>query len=69
MAHTHTRICKEIIARAADAVGGEDALARLLNEDAEDVRAWTKGARLAPLSVYLKALDVLSGPPNRRQRS
>lgn len=69
MTHTHTRICREIITRAADAVGGEDALARLLNQDPEDVKAWAKGERLAPLSVYLKALDVLTGPPSRRQRS
>lgn len=68
MTHTHTRICREIIARAADAVGGEDALARLLSQDLEDVRAWAKGTRLAPLSIYLKALDLLSGPPSRRQR-
>ena len=69
MTHTHTRICKEIITRAAQAVGGEDALARLLSENPQDVRAWANGTRLAPLSVYLKALDLLTGPPNRRQGS
>jgi hypothetical protein len=69
MTHMHARICREIITRAADAVGGEDALARLLSQDPEDVRAWAKGTRLAPLSVYLKALDILSGPPSGRPRS
>ena len=69
MTHTHTRICREIITRAADAVGGEDELARLLSKDVEDERAWANGTRLAPLSVYLKALDILSGPPSRRHRS
>ena len=68
MVHTHTRICREIITRAAEAVGGEDALARLLSQDPQDVSAWAKGTRFAPLSVYLRALDILSGPPSRRQR-
>jgi hypothetical protein len=61
----HERICSEIITRAAQAAGGDDALAQLLGENAQDVRAWAQGTRLAPLGVYLKALDLLS---SNRQR-
>jgi len=57
---SHSRLCSEIITRAARAVGGEEALARLLQADAQEVKAWARGTREAPLGVYLKALDLLS---------
>jgi hypothetical protein len=66
---SHSRVCSEIIMRAARAVGGEEALARVLQEDTQDVRAWAQGTREAPLGVYLKALDLLSDPSRNRQNS
>jgi hypothetical protein len=66
---SHSRVCSEIITRAARAVGGEEALARVLKQDAQDVKAWARGTREAPLGVYIKALDLLSDPGRDRQKS
>jgi hypothetical protein len=33
----------------------------------EDIKAWTQGSRLAPLDVYIKALDLLCD--SRKKRS
>ena len=66
---SHSRVCSEIITRAARAVGGEEALARALKEDARDVKAWAQGAREAPLGVYIKALDLLFEAGRNRQKS
>jgi hypothetical protein len=66
---SHSRVCSEIITRAARAVGGEEALARVLEQDPQDVKAWARGTREAPLGVYIKALDLLSDPSRNRQNS
>ena len=65
----HSRVCSEIITRAARAVGGEEALARALEEDPRDVKAWAQGTREAPLGVYIKALDLLFDPSRNRRSS
>jgi hypothetical protein len=64
---SQARVCSEIISRAAKIVGGEQALAQLLHQDLEDIKAWTQGSRLAPLDVYIKALDLLCD--SRKKRS
>ena len=50
----------EILQRAADAVGGEEELANRLHHDAKDVRVWMQGVTIAPLPVYIRALEFLS---------
>jgi len=65
---SHSRLCSEIITRAARAVGGEEALARLLQADAQEVKAWARGTREAPLGVYIKALDLLADATRNRQK-
>lgn len=49
---SHSRLCSEIITRTARAVGGEEALARVLKEDPQDVKAWARGTREAPERLY-----------------
>jgi len=65
---SHSRLCSEIITRAARAVGGEEALARLLQVDAQDVKAWARGTGEAPLGVYIKALDLLAEATRNKQK-
>jgi hypothetical protein len=50
----------EILQRAADAVGGEAELANRLHYDAKDVRVWMQGVTIAPLAVYIRALEFLA---------
>lgn len=52
-------VCQEIFARAAEAVGGEEALARYLRRDLADVQAWLHGTQNAPMSVYFEACLLL----------
>jgi hypothetical protein len=66
---SHSRLCSEIITRTARAVGGEEALARVLKEDPQDVKAWARGTREAPLSVYIKALDLLAKAARNNEKS
>ena len=60
----------EILQRAADAVGGVEELANRLHHDAKDVRVWMHGGTIAPLPVYIRALEFLSNgePVSSRSR-
>jgi hypothetical protein len=57
---TDTSLYGEILQRAADALGGEAELANRLQYDAQDVRVWMQGVTIAPLVVYIRALNILS---------
>jgi hypothetical protein len=52
-------VFREILTRTAEAVGGEQALAKLLRRDLEDVEAWLHGTRSAPMDVYFDACLLL----------
>ena len=53
-------VCREILTQAAEAVGGEEALAKLLRRDLEDVQAWLRGTKMAPMNVYFEACLLLT---------
>jgi hypothetical protein len=53
---------------AAEAVGGEEALATRLGVPEEDLHAWLAGSGQPPLAAFLDALDVIADGPYRRQR-
>jgi hypothetical protein len=59
------RVCQEVLTRAVEAVGGIQALAKLLRRNLEDVEAWLHGTRMAPMKVYFVACLLLS---HRRSR-
>ena len=40
-----------------------------LKEDPQDVKAWARGTREAPLSVYIKALDLLANAARNKEKS
>jgi hypothetical protein len=68
---TNKSLYGEILQRAADAVGGVEELANRLHHDAKDVRVWMQGAIIAPLPVYIRALEFLSSndvPVSSRSR-
>ena len=54
--------------RAANMVGGIDALAARLNVSREDLVHWTQGTRRAPPTVFLQAVDIVlketANPPD-----
>ena len=52
-------VCQQILARAAEALDGEEALAKYLRRDLADVQAWLQGTRKAPMSVYFEACLLL----------
>jgi len=54
------RVCREILTRAAEAVGGEAALAEILERDLDDVHAWLHEARIIPMEVYFEACLLVS---------
>ena len=58
------RVSQEILTKAADAVGGEEALAKALERSREEVREWLSGARPIPMNVYLEACRLLSNHPD-----
>ena len=49
----------EAIRRAATAIGGEAALARVLLVPDEQARRWVMGTEYPSTEIYLKALDLL----------
>jgi hypothetical protein len=56
---TDHHLYSEIMRRAAEAIGGEEALARRLRRTPAEVRAWLDGTQLAPFGVYVEALELL----------
>jgi len=48
------------LARAAEIVGGEEELARLLRVVPRRLSLWTRGVVAPPGDVFLKAADILS---------
>lgn len=58
------RVCKDVLTKAARAVGGEEALAKALARNLEDVQEWLGGKRLIPIDVYLEACRVLLDHPD-----
>jgi hypothetical protein len=68
LAMTDNSLYGEILQRAIDAVGGEEELANLLRHNAKDVRAWVQGVTIAPLTVYIRALEFVSANGERRGR-
>jgi hypothetical protein len=53
------RISREVLKRATEIVGGEEALAKLLKKDIQDVHDWLQAKRQVPLNVYLEACRLL----------
>ena len=47
----HDDVSQQILAQAAEALDGEEALAKYLRRDLADVQAWLQGTRKAPMSV------------------
>jgi hypothetical protein len=45
--------------RAAELVGGIDALGKELQVPAEDLASWLRGDKLPPTFVFLKVVDLL----------
>ena len=45
--------------RAAELVGGDDALCQQLQVPAEDLARWLRGDKLPPTFVFLKVVDLL----------
>jgi len=45
--------------RAAELVGGDDALCKELQVPAEDLASWLRGDRFPPTFVFLKVVDLL----------
>jgi hypothetical protein len=58
------RVSKDILTKAAEAVGGDEALAKTLGRNLEDVQEWLSGKRLIPIDVYLEACRVLLDHPD-----
>jgi DNA-binding transcriptional regulator YdaS (Cro superfamily) len=49
----------QTLARAAEVVGGNEALRRRLNVSALLLAAWMSGVRAPPTEVFLKAVDIV----------
>jgi hypothetical protein len=75
---THRRILRSrTLARAADILGGREALRRRLNVSALVLGMWMSGAEVPPTDAFLKAVDIVeqvlidslqkkgAGPPNK----
>jgi hypothetical protein len=56
----HQRVSRDVLRRAAEAVGGEEALAKALGCTLNDRRAWLHDEADVPLNVYLEACRLLS---------
>jgi hypothetical protein len=65
----HNGVCRETLSIALEAVGGKEALARLLRRDVEEVEAWLLGTRSAPMNAYFEACLLLSSPKGPVVRS
>jgi hypothetical protein len=55
-----------LIRRAAELMGGEDELARLLNVVPSHLALWISGEALLPDDVFLKVADIITAPPGAR---
>jgi hypothetical protein len=51
-----------VLRRASVACGGDEALNRILNVSAEDLRRWMEGKELAPPLVLNQALELANKP-------
>lgn len=49
----------QTLAKAADIVGGKDALRRRLNVSALLLAVWMSGVERPPIDVFLKAVDIV----------
>ena len=58
-----SRLHLRMLERAADKLGGTDALARYLDVPEARVRAWMRGLLAPSDEVFLKLVDLLSGAP------
>ncbi|HYL90999.1 MAG TPA: YdaS family helix-turn-helix protein [Burkholderiales bacterium] len=52
--------------RAAEVVGGPEALAQALGVSPEIVSAWLLGQQALPNETYLRALDLVSQGPHHK---
>ena len=48
------------LARAAELCGGVQALSRMLGVPVSDLSAWIAGTAVAPVEVYLRALEFIA---------
>ena len=58
----------EALHRAAVTLGGSGRLAQFLAVDEVQIERWLSKAEPAPLSVFLRALDVIADGPYARDR-
>lgn len=58
----------EALRQAATVLGGSERLARLLAVDEVQLERWLSKAEPAPLSAFLRALDVIADGPYARER-
>jgi DNA-binding transcriptional regulator YdaS (Cro superfamily) len=49
-----------VVRRAAEILGGVDALAAQLGVPTDDVVQWVQGTKSVPTSVFLKAVDIVT---------
>lgn len=62
MSQLHSRMLQ----RAADKLGGTDALARYLGVAPVSVRVWLRGFISPPDDIFLRLVDLLQEPPPAR---
>lgn len=55
--------------RAAELVGGRQALRGLLGVSLRELEAWLDGVEPAPTHVFLKAVDIIAAAPTRKSRA
>lgn len=53
-------LCRDVLIKAAEAIGGGQALAKLLRRDLKDLEEWLDGKQMVPMDVYLEACRLLS---------
>jgi hypothetical protein len=54
--------------RAADAIGGFHALARLLHAPSQELESWLLGRERIPQGVFLRAVDFVIADQEQRDR-
>lgn len=56
------------LAKAAQAIGGVEALAQRLGVTSAMMQGWLAGASEAPASIHVRALDILIAAPKQSPR-
>ncbi len=64
----HRGLYAETLRHAARTLGGARRLARFLAVDPLQLHNWMAGKEPAPLSVFLRTLDVIADGPYARER-